>query len=208
MARREKNYQHPLIVRVTHWMNFIALGIMVTSGLRIYNASPIWEFRIPENLTLGGWLAGARMWHFFGMWLFVLNGIIWVTYNVASKHGRNTTLFRSSDRLGIVPMIKYYLRLSKHHPPTTKYNSLQKLTYTLIPLLALGSVLSGIAIYWPVQFSLIAASFGGYDTARIWHFVFTAAFVLFFFGHLFLVAISGWSNFVSMITGWKRAEEN
>ena len=90
--------------------------------------------------------------------------------------------------------------------PSRKYNSLQKLTYTLIPLLGMGSVLSGMSIYWPVQFGVLTALFGGYDTARIWHFIFTVAFVLFFFGHLFLVTISGgsgWSNFVSMISGWK-----
>ncbi len=67
-----KEYQHPFIIRVTHWINFIALGIMVTSGLRIYNASPIFDFKIPEAFTLGGWLAGARQWHFFAMWLFVV----------------------------------------------------------------------------------------------------------------------------------------
>jgi len=106
-------------------------------------------------------------------------------------------------------MIQYYLRLRKEHPPIRKYNSLQKLTYTLIPLLGLGSVLSGMSIYWPVQFAFLTTLFGGYDTARVWHFVFTATFVLFFFGHLFLVTISGWSNFVSMVSGWKNvAVEN
>lgn len=203
MPQREREYQHPLIIRLAHWVNFIALGIMVTSGLRIYNASPIWDFRIPADLTLGGWLAGARMWHFFGMWLFFLNGAVWVVYNIVSAHGRRTTLFRWSDAAGVLPMIKYYLRLRKGHPPVKKYNGLQKLTYTLIPFLALASILSGVSLYWPVQFSGITGLFGGYDTARVWHFVFTAAFVLFFVGHLFLVAVSGWSNFVSMITGWK-----
>lgn len=207
MANRRREYQHPFIVRLTHWVNFIALGIMVTSGLRIYNASPIWDFRIPAEITVGGWLAGARMWHFFGMWLFIVNGAVWFVYNITSKHGRGTTLFRSSDVSGILPMMKYYIGVRKDHPPVKKYNALQKLTYTLIPLLALASILSGTAIYWPVQFSVITSLFGGYDTARVWHFIFTAAFVLFFFGHLVLVAISGWSSFVSMITGWKSVKE-
>ena len=207
MARPGKEYLHPMIIRLTHWVNFVALGIMVLSGLRIYNASPIWDFKIPDNLTIGGWLAGARMWHFFGMWLFFINGIVWVLYNFLSRHGRSTTIFRGSDASGILPMIQYYLRLRKEHPPIRKYNSLQKLTYTLIPLLGLGSVLSGMSIYWPVQFGFLTSLFGGYDTARLWHFIFTAAFVLFFFGHLFLVTISGWSNFVSMITGWKKTTE-
>ncbi len=198
-----REYQHPLVIRLTHWLNFAALGIMVSSGLRIYNASPIWDFTMPAPFTLGGWLAGARMWHFFGMWLFFLNGLAWVAYNLISSHGRQTTIFHRADVPGLLPMIKFYLRIKKDHPPTRKYNSLQKITYTCIPLLALGSVLSGVSIYWPVQFHSVTYLFGGYDVARVWHFLFTAAFVFFFFGHIFMVTISGWQNFVSMITGWK-----
>jgi len=207
MSKPTKEFQHPLIIRCTHWINFLALGIMVTSGLRIYNASPLWDFYFPRNLTLGGWLAGARMWHFFGMWLFFINGAVWFFYNLFSRHGWRTTIFRRADFSGIVPMIQYYLRIRKQHPPTKKYNALQKLAYTLIAFVAIGSLLSGIAIYWPAQFSRIAWMFGGYDVARYWHFVFMAVLVLFFFGHLVMVAITGWWNFVSIITGWKRVEE-
>ncbi len=200
-----REYQHPFIIRFTHWLNFIALGIMVLSGLRIYNASPIWEaIRFPAWMTLGGWLAGARQWHFFGMWLFAANGLIWVVYNIASRHGRRTTLFRATDFPGVFPMIQYYLRIRKEHPPVKKYNALQKGAYTTVPLLALGAVLTGVAIYWPVQFSPVTSLFGGYDTARLWHFIFMAALVLFFGGHILMVVIAGWSNFVSIITGWKK----
>jgi thiosulfate reductase cytochrome b subunit len=196
-------FQHPRIIRLTHWVNAVALAIMVTSGLRIYNASPIWGFEIPSVLTLGGWLAGARMWHFAGMWLFVLNGFVWGAYNILSRHGRQTTLFRRADLTGILPTIRFYLRLQKQHPPSGKYNSLQKLAYTTIPLAALGSIASGVAIYWPVQFSGVTAIFGGYDTARVWHFLFTSFLVIFFLGHLVMVALAGWANFLSMITGFK-----
>lgn len=201
----QKTYHHPLIIRLTHWLNAVALFIMIFSGLRIYNASPVFDFTIPRDLTMGGWLGGARQWHFFAMWIFAFNGFLYVFYNILSKHGRQTTLANKSDLSGILPMIKYYLRIQKEHPPQGKYNSLQKFTYTGIPLLGLGSLLSGIAIYWPVQFSGISWMFGGYDTARIWHFLFTAAFVLFIFGHLIMVLIAGWDNFVSMITGWGKA---
>ena len=205
MNRPDREYQHPFIIRLTHWLNFIALGIMVLSGLRIYNASPIWEFlKIPPSLTLGGWLAGARQWHFFAMWLFAANGIVWVAYNIATRHGRQTTLFSKSDIPGILPMIQYYLRIRTGHPPAKKYNALQKAAYTSVSLLGLGALLTGIAIYWPVQWSGLTAFFGGYDTARVWHFIFMAALVLFFGGHLLMVVIAGWSNFVSMITGWKK----
>ena len=204
MNMQQREYHHPFIIRATHWINFIALGIMVMSGLRIYNASPLWNFRIPPEYTIGGWLAGARQWHFFGMWLFFINGTVWVVYNILSRHGRQTTLFLKKDFSGILPMIKYYLRIQKEHPTTKKYNALQKSAYTAIPLIALGSILTGIAIYWPVQFQFVTKMFGNYDIARYWHFVFMAALVLFFFGHLFMVAIAGWWNFVSMITGWKK----
>lgn len=196
--------EHPLFIRLSHWVNFIALTIMVTSGLRIYNASPIWDFKIPEAFTFGGWLAGARQWHFFAMWVLAMNGVAYVAYNALTKHGRSTTLFNTGDVTGVLPMIMYYLRIRKEHPPQKKYNPLQKLAYTSIPFLGLGSIVSGIAIYWPVQFSGVTSWFGGYEYARMFHFFCTALFVFFTGGHLFMVAISGWDNFLSMITGWKK----
>jgi thiosulfate reductase cytochrome b subunit len=206
MTQLRRDYQHPFVIRFTHWINFIALGIMVLSGLRIYNASPIWEgLKIPPSLTLGGWLAGARQWHFFGMWLFAVNGAVWVAYNVISRHGRRTTLFSANDLPGILPMVLYYLRIRTNHPPARKYNPLQKAAYTTVPLIAAGALASGIALYWPVQYGAVASFFGGYDGARVWHFIFMAALVLFFGGHILMVIIAGWSNFVSIITGWKKS---
>ncbi len=205
-----KRKEHPLIIRITHWLNFIALGMMVTSGLRIYNASPLFDYKFPHWITLGGWLGGARQWHFTAMWIFVINALIYFFYNIFSKHGRQTTLFRKKDVKGVLPMIKYYLRIEKKHPVSGKYNSLQKLAYTSIPFLGIGVILSGIAMYWPVQLQEITWLFGGYDLARWFHFGFMAALVLFFVGHIFMVAISGWWNFWSMISGWKKvpASEN
>jgi thiosulfate reductase cytochrome b subunit len=126
-----------------------------------------------------------------------------VAYNILSRHGRRTTLFSTSDVPGMFPMILYYLRIRKDHPPVRKYNPLQKAAYTAVPLIAAGALASGISIYWPVQCSVVASFFGGYDAARIWHFIFMAALVLFFGGHILMVIIAGWSNFVSIITGWK-----
>ncbi len=207
MTSQSKEYQHPRVIRITHWVNFIALGIMITSGLRIYNASPLWGFEIPPILTLGGWLAGARMWHFFGMWLFFVNGLVWVLFNVASRHGRRTTIFRTSDIVGLLPMIRYYLGLRRDHPVSGKYNALQKLAYSSTAALAAGAILSGMGIYWPVQFRWITWMFGGYDTARVWHFLFMASIVFFFLGHLVMVGIAGRANLVSIFTGWKRLDK-
>ena len=203
-----KTRQHPLIIRVTHWVNAIALTIMVLSGLQIYNASPAVKFipKIPGYLTLGGWLEGGRQWHFLGMWLFAVNGVIWVLYNLLSRHGRTTTLFSKNDIGGLRPMIEFYLRLRKKHPPVKKYNALQKAAYTSVPFVALGALTTGVAIYWPVQFGWVTRLFGNYDTARVWHFAFMSGLVFFIAGHLFMVAISGWGNFLSIITGYKKSE--
>lgn len=192
---------HPFIIRLTHWLNVAALYIMVASGLRIYNASPLFNFAFPEWATLGGWLAGARQWHFFAMWLFVFNGVVWLLYNIASRHGRKTTIFRWRDTSGVWPMIQYYLRLKKEPPLSGKYNALQKLAYTTLPLVALMAVLSGLGIYWPVQLQEITSIFGDYEGARHWHFYAMSALVLFAAMHLILVISSGWYNFLSMITG-------
>ena len=192
---------HPLIIRLTHWINFFALALMITSGLRIYNASPIFgQTELPTLFEFGG-LAFARQWHFFAMWVFFINGAVWILYNIFTQHGRKTTLFSKKDVRGILPMILYYLRIRKEHPPTKKYNSLQKLAYTSTALLGFLGILSGVSIYWPVQFFWITWMFGGYDTARIFHFIFMASFLFFLFGHLIMVAITGWGNFVSIFTG-------
>jgi thiosulfate reductase cytochrome b subunit len=207
MKSVKKEFHHPFIIRLTHWVNAVALAIMVSSGLRIYNASPVFSFKVPESLTLGGWLAGGREWHFFAMWLFLFNGLVWAAYNILTRHGRQTTLFRRSDSGGVLPMILYYVRIRKEHPPVRKYNALQKLAYTTVPLAAVGVILTGVSIYWPVQFGGLTRLFGGYDTARVWHFLFMAAILSFVFGHLFMVLLAGWANFWSMITGWKRIRE-
>jgi thiosulfate reductase cytochrome b subunit len=175
--------------------------------LRIFNASPLFDFKFPKWILLGGWLGGARLWHFAAMWIFLFNGVIAVIYNIISRHGRETTIFRKRDAGGVLPMIKYYLHLEKRHPPQGKYNSLQKLAYTSTPFLAIGVTLTGLVMYLPVQLAPLTWLFGGYDFARWLHFGFMAALVFFFLGHIFMVSISGWQNFWSMISGWKRKEQ-
>ena len=202
--KENRIYLHPLVVRITHWLNFIAFIVMVCSGLKIFNASPLFAFKFPKWALLGGWLGGARLWHFAGMWIFVANGVVGVLYNIISRHGRETTIFRKRDIGGLLPMIKFYLRIRKEHPPAEKYNSLQKLAYTSVPFLAIGVTLSGVVMYLPVQAHPLTWLLGGYDFARWLHFIFMGMLVFFFAGHIFMVAISGWWNFLSMITGWKK----
>ena len=189
---------HPLVVRVTHWINAFGILIMVASGWRIYNASPLFPFRIPNELTLGGWLAGALQWHFAAMWLLVINGIVYLSYGIVSGHFRRKlfpltpgAVFR--DVLGA-------LRGKLAHEDLTVYNAAQRAAYLAIILCLVVLVFSGLAIWKPVQLQEIAALMGGYEGARLLHFFAMALMVLIVVVHVVMVALVP-RTFPTMITG-------
>lgn len=163
----------------------------------------------PSWLTIPGyfWLAGGRRWHFFFAWLFVINGLLYIGYNVANGHIRKF-LFSSRDLKKIFPMVLYYVRLRRESPQEEEYNPLQKMAYTgvfflLVPLV----IISGLAMSPQVDaaFNLLPALFGGRQSARAFHFTLTLLFALFTFGHIFMVMTTGLvNNLRSMITGWYR----
>lgn len=205
--------RHHWIVRVTHWCAAVLVFGMISSGLQIYRAYPRFGERggpylpqpfqdraFPEWVRLGGWLAGGLNWHFFLMWPLMLTGGIYIGYLVASGEWRKL-LFRPRDMRPAVEMQKYYLRLRKEHPPQGKHNALQKLAYTLIVLLGLLSVLTGWAIYKPVQLSWLTAVFGGFQAARYWHFWAVWLFVGFTAVHVTLVFVADPASLRAMITG-------
>ena len=164
---------HPLVVRVTHWIDVVAVLLMLFSGWRIYNASPLFGFSIPDELTLGGWLAGALQWHFAAMWLFALNGLAYVLYGVLSGHFRRK-LLPISPR-SVLRDLGQALRGRLAHADLSVYNAAQRAAYlALIAALAL-LVASGLAIWKPVQLQELTAVFGGYDAARYVHFFAMAA---------------------------------
>lgn len=178
---------HPLIVRITHWINALAILIMATSGWRIYNASPIFPFRIPAEITLGGWLAGALQWHFAAMWLLAINGLVYVAYGIASGHFRRKLLpitpravFR--DVLGA-------LRGKLAHDDLSMYNAAQRAAYLAIIACAVLLVLSGLAVWKPVQLQELTAIFGGYEGARVVHFVAMATLVFIVLAHTVMVIL-------------------
>jgi len=178
---------HPLVVRITHWVNALAMLIMITSGWRIYNASPIFgEWSFPKAITLGGWLGGALQWHFAGMWLLVANGLVYLTYGLASGHLRRRLLPLRPREIGrdFVAALTFRLR----HDPGV-YNAVQRLLYVVVLLVGIVIVLSGLAIWKPVQFAPLTAVMGGYDTARIVHFLAMAGIVSFVAVHLALVLL-------------------
>jgi Ni/Fe-hydrogenase b-type cytochrome subunit len=210
--------RHHWIVRVTHWVNAIALTLMVGSGLRIFNAYPAFARRgerfccypfehkaIPDALTFGGWLGGARHWHFAMMWVLVLNGLVYLTF--IYLHGEWRDLVpRRGDIRDAFAMIKFYLFFSKKHPVQGKHNAMQKATYFFLPILAIAQVLTGLAIWKPVQLGWLTALFGGYVWARYWHFMTMLALIVLSFVHIFMVFAVDPYSLQSMITGGYRED--
>ncbi|MGE5468315.1 MAG: cytochrome b/b6 domain-containing protein [Ignavibacteria bacterium] len=178
---------HPLWLRLTHWINVLAVLVLVTSGWRIYNASPIFAFRFPDSLTLGGWLAGALLWHFAAMWLLAANGLAYLALNLAS--GRFARRFLPLRPRDVLRDLGAALRGRLAHDDPRRYNAVQKLAYLAVVLDSILIVLSGLVVWKSVQFPLLRELLGGYDSARVVHFVAMALLVAFVAVHLIMVAI-------------------
>jgi thiosulfate reductase cytochrome b subunit len=194
---------HPLVVRLTHWVNALAILCMVMSGWKIYDASPIFPFMFPHWLTIGGWLGGALAWHFAAMWVLVINGLVYVTFGFASGHFRHDFLPLTPGAVWRDLRAAMTFRLEHE---LGVYNAVQRLLYVAVILMGIGVVLSGLAIWKPVQFQFITGLLGGYDTARIVHFTMMAGIVGFVAVHLALVAIVP-STLPTMITGRASSHE-
>ena len=178
---------HPAWVRVTHWINAVAVGLMMMSGWEIYNASPLFPFRFPRDVTLGGWLAGALAWHFAAMWLFVVNGIVYVALGFATgRFRRKFVPIRPGDLVGDV---KAALTGRLAHDDLAVYNAIQKLLYVGVILAGVVIVLSGLSIWKPVQLQTLTALFGGYEAARYVHFAAMAAIAGFVLIHVLMAFV-------------------
>lgn len=190
---------HPRWVRVCHWINALAILVMVGSGWQIYNASPLFDFlTFPRQIALGNWLAGALLWHFAAMWVLVINGVIYVTLGIASGRFRRKLLpIRPAE---VMSDVKAALTFRLSHDDLTHYNAVQKLLYSGVILTGVVIVLSGLSIWKPVQFQELTALFGGYDTARYVHFIAMTAIVGFIAVHVALALIVP-KSLRAMITG-------
>jgi thiosulfate reductase cytochrome b subunit len=186
-AKPERRPIHPAWMRVTHWLNAIAVVIMVMSGWKIYNASPIFSFKFPGEITLGGWLGGAIQWHFAAMWLFAINGFLYLALNIFS--GRLRVKFFPINIRGIISDMKDALRGKLAHDDLSKYNMVQKIAYLLVTIALMILVLSGLAVWKPVQFPLLLSLMGDFDNARVVHFWAMAFVVTFLAVHLVMVAL-------------------
>ena len=177
----------PAWVRTVHWINAVATILMIMSGWQIYNASPLFDFRFSPNVTLGGWLGGALLWHFAAMWLLMVNGLVYVVLGFATGRFRKKLLPITPE--GVISDAKAALTGKLSHDDLTKYNCVQKLLYAGIIVVGIVIVLSGISIWKPVQLQYLTALFGGYDIARYVHFTCMAAICAFLVVHVALAVL-------------------
>jgi thiosulfate reductase cytochrome b subunit len=178
---------HPLYVRITHWINALAVLIMIGSGWQIYNASPLFAFTFPKSVTLGGWLAGGLLWHFAAMWLLIVNGLVYVALGLATGRFQYRLLpIRPAE---VVRDLGSAFTGRLRYDDLSRYNAVQKLLYAGILLTGVVIVASGFAIWKPVQLRELAALFGGYEGARLVHFFAMAAIVLFLVLHVVMALL-------------------
>jgi thiosulfate reductase cytochrome b subunit len=190
---------HPLPLRIMHWINAVAIFIMIGSGWKIYNDDVLFSFlRFPDSIVIGKWAQYGLQWHFFGMWIFVLNGIAYLTYGIVT--GRFwQKLFPISVREVLVT-VGEALRFRLRHDDLTHYNAVQKVLYLGVMLVGILIVISGLALWKPVQFSELASLFGSFQNIRLVHFFCMAAIVAFIVVHVSLAVLVP-QSLVAMITG-------
>jgi thiosulfate reductase cytochrome b subunit len=207
--------KHPLAVRWMHWINFPLLAMMVWSGILIYWANQVYDIRLLgydlfhffpqlfyDTLGIPFRLAEGLQLHFFFMWLFAINGVAYVAYTLLSGEWRALIPIPASFKRA--PLVALHdAHIVKQKPPQGKYNDAQRLAYTGVIAMGALSVITGLAIYKPLQLAWLTSLLGGYEWARWEHFWLMVLFVLFFVVHVVQVAIAGWSNFRSMITGYE-----
>jgi len=177
----------PAWVRAMHWANAFAMILMIMSGWQIYNASPLFDFRFPHAITLGGWLGGALLWHFAAMWLLMVNGLVYLITGFATGRFRKKLL--PITPAGVATDIKAALTFKLAHEDLSKYNYVQKLLYAGIIAVGVVIVLSGLSIWKPVQLYYLVTLFGGYDVARYVHFICMALIVAFLVVHVLLALL-------------------
>jgi thiosulfate reductase cytochrome b subunit len=216
--------KHPLAIRWMHWVNFPVLFTMIWSGLLIYWNDSDNAYQHPHAVyRLGiGSLTVVRLfppwfwkainapyrvteglgYHFFFMWIFAINGILYVLYLLVSGEWRVLVPERRSF-VDAIRVTLVDLHILKSLPPQKKYNGAQKIAYTSVVLMGFGSLVTGLSIYKPTQVHWITSLLGGYEMARWEHFWLTMGFCAFFVVHVVQVILAGWNNFRSMVSGYE-----
>lgn len=182
-----KEVIHPAWLRVAHWINALTVLILVTSGWKIYNATAFLGFAFPKDLTLGGWLGGALLWHFAAMWVLAINGTAYLVLNTVTRRLFNR--FFPLSFKALLADIAAALRGRLTHSDPRHYNAVQRLAYLFVMLDSVLLVLSGLVLWKSVQFPLLRTLMGGYEGARLVHFAAMTALVLFVVVHLVMVML-------------------
>lgn len=210
--------KHPLAIRWFHWVNFPVLSVMIWSGLLIYWANDIYKISwgdktllkfFPESfyqaLDVPFHLSQGMAYHFLFMWLFLLNGVAYVLYTAISGEWRYLLPDRKAFKDSFL-VILHDLHIIKQAPDFEKYNAAQRVAYSAVIVMGFFSLITGLAVYKPVQLNFLCWLLGGYEAARIEHFVLTIGYVLFFLVHIAQIIKTGWNNFQAMITGFEVEE--
>jgi thiosulfate reductase cytochrome b subunit len=193
---------HPLPLRIMHWINAVAMIIMIMSGWKIYNDEVIFGIlHFPDAITLGKWAQHGLQWHFFGMWVLVLNGLAYLGYGAVT--GRFRRLLLPIRPREVVRETIAALKFKLEHTDLTHYNAVQKLLYAGVIAVIVLQVVTGLAIWKPIQFSGLVALFGGFQGARLVHFLGMAAICGFFLVHVTLALIVP-KTILAMLTGGPR----
>jgi thiosulfate reductase cytochrome b subunit len=190
---------HPLAVRIMHWLNALAMIILIGSGWEIYNDEVLFGWlHFPHWMTIGGGAEGALQWHFAAMWLLMINGLCYLAYGFASGRFRRKLLpIRPRE---VLATVRDALRLRLGHDDITRYNPVQKLLYAGVQVVIVVQVLSGLAVWKPVQFSELAALFYSFQGSRLVHFIGMAAVVGFLVVHVALALLVP-KTIKAMLTG-------
>lgn len=211
--------KHPLAIRWFHWLNFPVLTLMIWSGLLIYWANDVYRLgwgdttllrffpqSVYDVLDMDHKLAKGMSWHFVLMWVFALNGLLYVSYTLLSGEWRYLVPQRGTLR-SAWHTLRHDVGLRRDPPPPAKFNGAQQLAYTSVVLMGAGSLLTGLAIYKPTQLAGLTTALGGYEWARLEHFALTIGYVLFFLVHIAQVVRAGWNNFRAMVAGFEVVED-
>ena len=196
---RKPRRLHPLPLRIMHWINAVAIFIMIGSGWKIYNDDVILGWlHFPDSLVIGKWAQYGLQWHFFGMWIFVVNGLAYLVYGIATGRFRQKLVPLSVREIFSTVVDALHFRL--RHDDLTVYNAVQKILYLGIILVGVVIVISGLSLWKPVQFSELAGMFGSFQTIRLVHFLCMAAIVAFLVVHVSLALLVP-QSLVAMVTG-------
>jgi len=186
-AREPAKVIIPAWVRTMHWINAIAMILMIMSGWQIYNASPLFDFKFSHSITLGEWLGGALLWHFAAMWLLMINGLAYLITGLATGRFRKKLL--PIKPAGVISDLKAALTFKLAHDDLSTYNYVQKLLYAGIIVVGVVIVLSGLSIWKPVQLYWLVMLFGDYPAARYVHFICMSLIVAFLIVHVALALL-------------------